>query len=55
MKNSQQKEKKSQTKMRVKIIHSGGKNWIECYFYPMQNGTFEEGYLWEEIILGKKK
>ena len=55
MKNSQKEKRNLQKKMRVKIIHSGGKNWIECYFYTTQKGSFEEGYIWEEIILGKKK
>jgi hypothetical protein len=55
MKKNQKEKRNLHKKMRVKLIHSDGKNWIECYFYPTQHDSFEEGQLWEEIILGKKK
>jgi hypothetical protein len=55
MKNSQKEKRNLDKKMRLKLIQSDGKNWIECYYYPTQNGLLEEPYLWEEIILGKKK
>lgn len=55
MKNSQKVKRNLNTKMRFKLIQSDGKNWIECYYYPTGQGLLEEAYLWEEIILGKKK
>jgi hypothetical protein len=55
MKNNQKEKTNLHEKIHVKIIHSDDKNRIVSYFYPTQQGSFEEGHLWEEIILGKKK